>query len=184
MPDESTMDRVERTLALIAQRQALTVKIAPTYHTELIDGAEVEKPLTKNLHSLIQSYLVGFFRLQLPTYRVMPELNVLCGSDRLVPDLVITKHGAKYIDGDLAEAPLLAIEIISPGQTLGQLLDRCERLLKAGTPLCWVILPERKQAWSYVKENFTQATAQLIFTLPDHKIIIPLNEMWKELEEE
>ena len=85
---------------------------------------------------------------QLPEqkYRVLSELNVLCGDDRLVPDITVARRNAKYRDGDLADPASLCIEIFSPGQTFSTLLDRAERLVKAGTPVCWLIWPERRQA--------------------------------------
>jgi len=38
---------------------------------------------------------------------------------------------------------------MSPGQTLSELFDKCERLLRAGAPLCWIIYGEKRKAWTY-----------------------------------
>lgn len=115
-------------------------------------------------------------------YEALPELNVLCGADRLVPDVVIVERSARYEDGDLADPPVLAIEIMSPGQPLSNLLDRCERLHKAGTPLCWVVWPERRQAWMFTPVSFEATKETLIATLGEGSIEINLAEMWSELD--
>ena len=79
-----------------------TVLVQPAYHLELIDGREVQKPLPKRYHFLIESYLIHTIANSLPSrYRVGPELNVLCGPDRLVPDVVVVERSARYQNDDL-----------------------------------------------------------------------------------
>ena len=91
-----------------------------------------------------------------PGFDAMPELNVLCGSDRLVPDLTVARQSARYVNGDLADGPDLAVEILSSGQLLVDVLDRCNRLLKAGTAMCWIIWPERRRAWNYSSNDLAE----------------------------
>ncbi len=58
-----------------------TAAIDSLYHTEFIDGQEVQKPLPKKLHALIQKFLLLALNRALPRdYEVLPELNVLCGA--------------------------------------------------------------------------------------------------------
>ena len=103
------------------------------YHLELINGQEVEKPLPKRLHVIVQSYLQFLFlSLLRERYLCASELNFWCGLDRLVPDLTIVRRGAEYRDGDLVEAPALVVKILSPGQTIGSLMDKASRLVMAG----------------------------------------------------
>ena len=42
------------------------VSTEPIYHTELIDGRKIQKPLPKNLHAFTQTYLIGLFLKTLP----------------------------------------------------------------------------------------------------------------------
>jgi Uma2 family endonuclease len=157
--------------------------VEPAYHTELIDGREVEKPLPKNLHAFIQTFLAAVFSARLPRrYRAATELNVLCGPDRLVPDITVMERSARYESGDLADPPALAVEIMSPGQTLSDLLNKCERLHKAGTPECWVIWPEKRQAWTYAPGSFHEASKTLTVSLDPIAVEISLAEMWSELD--
>src|SRR5581483_7378335 len=136
------------------QAKVMSTVLAHTpYHLELIDGREIEKPLPEKLHAIIQSYLSRALGSSLPrAVQVLSELNVLCGrnhEDRLVPDITIAARNAAYRDGDLLDSAILCVEILSPGQALSNLFDKAERLLIAGTPVCWIIWPESRQAWVY-----------------------------------
>jgi Uma2 family endonuclease len=127
-----------------------TTLIDPVYHFERINGRDVRRPSPKKLHAFIQAYLMRVLSASmLSNARVLFELNVLCGDDRIVPAVIVVPHNARYIEGDLADPAILAVEIISPRQSLSNLMDKAERLLKAGTPMCWIIWPERRQAWMY-----------------------------------
>jgi Uma2 family endonuclease len=172
--------------ATIAKREQTrsAVITEPIYHTEFIDGREIQKPLPKNLHAFTQTYLIIFFSRTLPhKYRVMSELNVLCGPDRLVPDVTLALRTARYQNGDLADPALLCVEIFSPGQTVGDLFDKADRILKAGAPLCWIIWPERRKAWMYSLKDLTEATDTLSVVLEEaDRIDVPVSEMWRELD--
>ena len=162
-----------------------TVLVEPQYHMELIDGREIQKPLPKNRHAFIQSYLVQWFGRELPKrFRSASELNVLCGPDRLVPDVTVMARNARYDDGDLADPAVLAVEILSPGQTVANLFDKAGRLVKAGTPVCWVIWPERRKSWEYSASDLVEAKDFLTAPLPEanEPLAVPLAEMWAELD--
>ncbi len=159
-----------------------TVLVEP-YHTELIDGRELEKPLPKKLHWLIQSYLVVKLASMLDKrFQVGSEANVRCGEDRLIPDVIVVERNARYEDGDLAGPALLAIEILSTRQTIGALFDKAYRLLKAGTPCCWVIWPEKRQAWICTLDNLHEAVGSFRLPLEEGSVEINLAEMWAELD--
>lgn len=139
--------------------------------------------MPKKHYWLIQSYLiVKLASLAGKRVRIGAEANVLCGEDRLVPDVIVVDRNARYLDGDLAEPPVLAVEILSPGQSIGTLFDKAYRLLKAGTPCCWVIWPENRQAWICKLDGLEQAVECLQAALPEGSFQISLSEMWSELD--
>jgi Uma2 family endonuclease len=156
----------------------------PLYHAELIDGVEVAKPLPKKLHAVIQSYVIRTLGSRVSaSYQVLSELNVLCGVDRLVPDVTIAYRNAHYVDGDLADPAVFAVEIMSPGQTLSNIVDKAERICRAGAPLCWIIWPERRQSWILSQERFIEARNPLQVPLSEAEHIeVDLEEMWAELD--
>ncbi len=157
------------------------------YHLELIDGLEIQKCLPRKLHAGIQSYLIRALGAKLPDFlEVLGELNVLCGEnqqDRVVPDLTVVRLDATYHDDDLFGPAILCVEIMSPGQMLSSLLDKSERILKGGTPLCWVIWPERCQAWMYGPDGLIEAAQLLFADGPADRLEINLAEMWAKLDE-
>jgi Uma2 family endonuclease len=158
-----------------------TILIDPAYHLEQIDGREVQKPLPKKLHAFVQSYLIRILSVNTqPNVRVLSELNVLCGEDRVIPDVTVVRRNARYIDGDLADPAILAVEILSPCQPLSILIDKAERLIKAGTPMCWIIWPERRQAWMFSVDALREAGETLT---ADNAIEVSLAEMWADLDE-
>jgi Uma2 family endonuclease len=169
------------------------VSTRPQYYVELIDGREVEKPLPRKLHALIQTYLLLVLNRDLlpKQYQALPELNVLTGGqtvegrrEYIVPDVVVVARSARYKDGDLTEPPLWGVEILSPGQTIGDLFERAGRLLKLGCPLVWVIWPEKCRAWEYSNNDLQEVKDQLTAQLPNesNSIKVKLAEMWAELD--
>ncbi len=132
----------------------------PAYHVELIGGIEIQKPVPKKLHAIVQARLIVALAKWQEAHgiacEVLSELDVLCGKnneDRLVPDITVAPESARYIDSQLAEAALLCVEIMSPGQTIGSLFDKCDRIHLGGTEICWVIWPERKRCWMYFSKG-------------------------------
>lgn len=158
----------------------------PLYHTELIDGREIPKPLPKKLHAIIQGYLTALFMTLLSKqFQTLPALNIWCGPDRLVPDLVIADRHARYENGDLIDPAAFAVDILSRGQTLGELLGKADRIVRAGTPVCWVIWPERRKAWMLSLDDLIEAKDVLESRLPDGSLIqVQTADMWAELDEE
>ncbi len=136
-----------------------TVLTEPVYHVELIDGREVEKPLPKKLHARIQKRILLELEKQIGNQpaEVLPALNVRCGEDRLVPDIVVASENARYENDDLVEGAYLAVEILLPGQTIGFLFDKADRMVRTGTKCCWIIWPARKQAWIYTSDSLKEA---------------------------
>jgi Uma2 family endonuclease len=148
---------------------------APTaflYHSERIDGVEREKPTPRKSHIRIQNRILeimfGARKLD-SSFEPMPELATLLdkGTDFLVPDIVVTRTDADYDNGMLhARDALLAIEILSPGQTIPELFGKCELLHEAGCPVCWVIWGERRRAWIHLADDLREVTELQAATLP------------------
>ena len=119
------------------------------YHVELINGRELPKPLPKRLHWIVQARV---FRELLKwegalNVEVGTEVEMLAGSgstERLIPDVAVVAKDGQYRDGILIGGALLAVEIISPGQTVGHLFDKCEMLHASGTRYCWVLWPQKR----------------------------------------
>jgi Uma2 family endonuclease len=161
----------------------------PVDRCELIDGCEVVKPLAKKLHFLAQSYLAFALRRDLPARFVCgAELSILCGANRIAPDVVVTTRQARFVDGCLADPPLLAVEILSPGLTIPGLFHKAQRLIDSGAPQVWIILPERRQAWSMRSQEIAKMAIYLSADFPscgegriDLRLYLP--DLWEDIEQ-
>src|SRR6478609_704191 len=122
------------------------VSTSVEYHLERINGRDVRKPLPKRLHALVQTRAIIALAKWSGNlnFEVLSEVDVLTrGDDWLVPDVTVARASAKYRGGKPAEGAELAIEIMSPGQTIGQLFDKCELLHAGGNKHCWVLWPQK-----------------------------------------
>lgn len=162
---------------------ALTVN---DYHVELINGREVPKPLPKRLHWIVQARL---FRELLKwetalNIEVGTEVDMFAGTsstERLIPDVAAVSRQSEYKAGILVSGALLAVEIMSPGQTIGQLFDKCELLHAGGTKHCWVLWPQKRAAWEYSTGGLPVPVTDV---LRAGNIEVPVTDLFANLPDE
>jgi Uma2 family endonuclease len=121
---------------------------------EYIDGMVVQKVSPKTTHSVIEIELGALllaYAKRRRLGRTYPNLRCTFGGRSLVPDLVFFARGripkdksGKRVD-DVYLAPDLAIEILSPGQTVRALTARALWCLEHGVRLFWLIQPRRSR---------------------------------------
>lgn len=125
---------------------------------EYIDGMVVQKVSPKRTHSLLQinlgAEILGFARLR-RLGQVYSELRCTFKGRALVPDLSFFRRGRIPRDAagkpveDVSIAPDLAIEIISPGQTIKDLTARLGWCVHHGVELAWLIQPRKERAFAF-----------------------------------
>ena len=115
---------------------------------ELIDGRAIPKMSPKFFHSAVQAALIILLQSWCQNKgRVYPEWSIRLernGVDWVpIPDVSYTSYNRLSADWILDEAcpvaPELAIEIISPGQTFGDLAEKATDYLRSGVAIVWVI---------------------------------------------
>ena len=115
---------------------------------ELVDGQAIAKMSPKFFHSRLQKTLLFILDSWAKNKgRVEPEWAIKLkrnGADWVpVPDLSYTSYNRLRADWILDEAcpvaPELAIEIISPGQSFGDLAEKATDYLQAGIAIVWLI---------------------------------------------
>ena len=120
---------------------------------ELIDGQVVPKVSPKFFHSTVQkTLLILLDRWSEGRGRVEPEWSVILkrqGKDWVpTPDLLYISYErlpADWLKDEACPTPCeLAIEIISPGQTFGELTTKATDYLAAGILRVWVIDTQAK----------------------------------------
>ena len=115
---------------------------------ELIDGQAVSKVSPKFFHSTVQKTLLLLLDLWSEGQgRVEPEWSVILkrrGKDWVpTPDLLYISYErlpADWMKDEACPTPCeLAIEIISPGQTFGELTAKATDYLVAGVQRVWIV---------------------------------------------
>ncbi|MEM8722791.1 MAG: Uma2 family endonuclease [Cyanobacteria bacterium P01_G01_bin.39] len=115
---------------------------------ELVDGQAITKMSPKFFHAAVQAALIILLQSWCQGKgRIYPEWAIRLkrkGVDWVpVPDLSYTSYDRLGTDWILDEAcpvaPELAIEIISPGQTFGDLAEKATDYLHAGVARVWLI---------------------------------------------
>jgi Uma2 family endonuclease len=131
---------LEEFLALPEEKPALE------YH----EGVVTQKVAPRPTHSVLQAELTITLDRQLRPSRlgrVFPELRATYAGESHVPDLTVYRQERvpRAADGRLANQartpPDLAVEIISPGQTLRELEATCRWYVDHGVQVALLVVP-------------------------------------------
>ena len=105
---------------------------------------ERHKPMPSLNHSIIQANLIRELGLSYKDkYRIASELSLDLSDWPSVPDICIYPKMPLDLRQDVAtmtEPPLCAIEIISPSQSLSELVGKAEKYFQYGVRSCWIVL--------------------------------------------
>ena len=102
------------------------------------------KPMPSKNHSFVQLYLIKALLRYEAEFSVLPELSLELDGRTLVPDIsVFPKRSPDWLHDQIRveEAPLLAIEILSPKQAMQDLTEKFEAYFAAGVKACWLVQP-------------------------------------------
>lgn len=135
---------------------------------EFVDGEVIQKPLPDFFHSTIQGVIIELLSPQLLTrgFYILPEWrNTFTVAARsYVPDLGIIDTRRVPVDasGDFLNdahlVPDVAIEILSPGQSAGPLLNKLSFYLSNGAQL-GILIDARQKLVTVVRQGEEPATA-------------------------
>lgn len=104
------------------------------------------KPMPSKNHALIQGNLYFLIRqLFGDRYQILPEIRLKLSSSDAVPDLAIYQN-LEFTPGfdeiKMEEMPLGVIEILSPTQSLAELIKKSAQYFEAGIQSYWLVLPD------------------------------------------
>lgn len=120
--------------------------LAPT------DVEEEFEDMGSHNHSLVQANLAYLFK-QLGAYTVYSELSLDISrldsarynlKDEVIVDVCLYPKRSLSLPRDIlrmTEMPLLAVEILSPRQGTGSILEKFEAYFVLGIPSCWLVDP-------------------------------------------
>jgi Uma2 family endonuclease len=150
---------------------------------EYVDGQIEERNLGEKEHSLIQRYLTFLFMLKRAEWdvEVFPELRTqVAATNFRVPDVLVVRAGEAF-DRYLTHPPLIAIEILSPEDSLRGMQQKFENYSQFGIPNIWIIDPEPRLAYRYTASGLEEVrTGEL--SVPETPIRVALSEMFAELD--
>jgi Uma2 family endonuclease len=127
--------------------------------SELIDGEVVQKVSPNYKHGLLTSYLIGEFSAYLRRTGVGSVVNevrhIQEDEERIyLPDISIVLaekvplRGSE-MDRPLPLAPDLAVEVLSPGDRPGHVLERIDFYMRSGTALLLIVDPDTRTVRDY-----------------------------------
>ena len=143
---------------------------------EYVDGEIDERSLPNNPHSEAQGELVYRFRSlgeRLPLFP-RPEIRLLVGPRRYrIADLAVYAH--EKPTGVLpSQVPLVVAEIVSPDDTLEDVMQRLAEYTAWGVPHVWLAEPRLLCIYVYRDGGLTPVSA---YELPEFKVRISAEEI-------
>lgn len=138
--------------------QPLAERVSSDALFEVVDGVLVEKPMSA-LATMIGTRLVircGSFVEQHRLGHIVSEMLFILDSERNLrrrPDVAFVTAAQWPLDRPLPYdedwelAPALAIEVISPGNTFRNLLDKIDEYFESGVSEVWLISPEKRRIY-------------------------------------
>jgi len=141
-------------------------------------------------HSLVQANLAHLFKLH-SDYAVFIELSLDVSDldpthyplgDEVKPDLCLYAKRTLSIPRDIlrmTEMPLLAVEILSPRQGTGTILEKFEAYFTLGIQSCWLVDPLTQTVHVYhtATERTTYSTSDVLD--PKLDLVIPIGAIFE-----
>lgn len=126
-----------------------------TKAVEPLSNCEIErhKPIPSFNHGSIQANLIFLLKLNhKKKYRTVSELTIKLDDWLSVPDLCIYPFEKLDLANDVVKTervPLCTIEILSPKQSLEELLQKARDYFKHGVKSCWIVIAGLKNVYVF-----------------------------------
>lgn len=145
---------------------------------------ERRKPMPSFNHGSVQTNLGSEIRNRYKNqYRVVSELSLDLSDWPSVPDLSIYPNKPLDFKNDIVEmteAPLCVIEIISPSQSLNDLITKAREYFKHGVNSCWIVMLPLTNIYVFSSpDNYQMFRADETLNDAVLGISIPLNEVFE-----
>lgn len=114
---------------------------------------ERDKPMPSKNHAIVQTNLVILLGTKYQgKYRALSELSIVVSSKEKVPDIAIYST-MEFTPGEdetrLENAPLGVIEILSPSQSLAELIAKSAAYFEGGVLSSWLVLPDLRSIYVF-----------------------------------
>ena len=150
---------------------------------EYDNGVIVERPLGEFEHAYLQTLLATLFtnnRTQWGAFGIV-EQRVQIGPRRfLVPDICVLRAGSPT-PSIISEPPLIAIELLSPEDTLLRTARKASEYLAFGVLHVWVIDPKKRLAYRGTEKGL-ELIPEGEFSVPGTPIRVCLAELFEDMD--
>jgi Uma2 family endonuclease len=151
---------------------------------EYIGGQLREKPVVGFPHGVVQGLIFTWFRAHRKEWaiKVAVETRTRVTEDRVrLPDVVVVTDQERS-GGALDNAPLIAIEVLSPTDTYLELKRRAADLRAMGTENVWLIDPDLRTAEVWNGQSWEPHPGKILRAVnsPMH---LDLNWLWTEFDD-
>jgi Uma2 family endonuclease len=161
--------------------QYLTSSYSPD--CDLVDGPLEERNMGEFDHGKLQAEIAFFFRLHESEWKtnvvVETRLQTRPASFR-VPDVMVLRPGQKPTQ-IIREAPLLCIEILSPGDTWKRIKVRVDEYIDLGVQHVWAFDPTDRTAYRCDRDGFHRVTTPDL-AIPGTPITLNLPSLFAVLD--
>jgi Uma2 family endonuclease len=150
---------------------------------EYVDGRIEERNFGEKEQSILKRFLTVLFAINRAAWgvEVFPELRTQTQARRFrVPDVLVVRSGEKF-ERYVTQPPLIAIEILSPEDTLRAMQAKAAEYRAFGVEHIWIVDPEPRIAYRYADGAFEEVHSGEL-TVPGTPIRVVLNEMFAELD--
>jgi Uma2 family endonuclease len=105
-----------------------------------------DKPMPSFNHSRVAQNLGVLLHKHADRFDILQQLSLRLNGWATIPDVVAYPKGSQIIDwlsdrDEVTEPPALVIEILSPHQVLGNLVNKIRQYLDSGVKSCWLVEP-------------------------------------------
>jgi len=141
---------------------------------EYVDGVLVERNVGDWLHSLIQRNIIVAFTNKYPRIYAVPELRSRTRPTRYrLPDVcvLLAPPTTKY----LLDSAFIAIEILSEGDRMTEVLEKLEEYAAIGTPHIWLIDPRLRQMFTFHQNTLAEVK---ILSTPEPRLELTRDEVF------
>jgi Uma2 family endonuclease len=175
MATQPTSDRI------ISVEEYLSTGYEPD--CEFDDGVIVERNVGEFEHSFLQTILGTIFTNNMDNWGVfgLTEQRVQIKPRKfLVPDLCVLRVGTPR-EKILTHPPLMAIEILSPEDTLRRASAKAVEYLEFGIEHVWVIDPSARVAYRGTPSGLQLVPAGEL-SIPGMPILVRISELFEKLD--
>jgi Uma2 family endonuclease len=145
-------------VTLLTAEEYLNMPNEPGKH-ELLDGELISVPPAKHVHSKIAHALYELLRNVLGISRVWITEGYQLKRGWLIPDVSAT-WPEQPVSSWFQGAPMIAIEIVSRGNTAEDIDRKSEAYLEEGAAEVWVIYPQRRKMNVLRKDSTLRVTGE------------------------